>query len=155
MTRLTNLLLAWLYRNMIFKNHRDFRYFRSIHGCSERYQTILYIQRLLQRSLTQLHWPCRHPLWFHLGLHAEERWPIKSHDQARNHQYDSNRPVRHLSPAPNSSILNMPRLLPLIHARLPVSQQWTSVIHQIYSATLVAVVLMNSLPQNKIYISDI
>jgi hypothetical protein len=34
---------------------------------------------------------------------------------------------------------------PLIHARLPVSQQWTSVIHQIYSAPPAAVVLMNSL----------
>jgi hypothetical protein len=36
-----------------------------------------------------------------------------------------------------------------------VSQQRTSVIHQIYSTTPVAIVLMNSLPQNKIYISDI
>jgi hypothetical protein len=78
-------------------------------------------------------WPCRHPLWFRLGLHAEARWSIRS-----------NRPV-----APNSSILNKPRLLPLIHARLPVSQQWASVIHQIYSAPPAAVVLMNSLPQNK------
>jgi hypothetical protein len=43
---------------------------------------ILYIQR----SPTRLYWPCR---------------PIRSHDQERNLQYDSNRPVRHLSLAPN------------------------------------------------------
>jgi hypothetical protein len=30
------------------------------------------------------------------------RWPIRSHDQARNLQYDSNRTVRHLSLAPDS-----------------------------------------------------
>jgi hypothetical protein len=44
------------------------------------------------------------------------------------------RPVQHLSLAPNSWILNKPCLPPLIHARLQVSQQWTSVIHQIYTA---------------------
>jgi hypothetical protein len=88
------------------------------------------------------YWPCRHPLWFRLGLHAEARWPIlwfrlglhaearwpiRSHDQARNLQYDSNRPVRGtcLSLAPNSLILNTPRLPPLIHARLMVSQNAT------------------------------
>jgi hypothetical protein len=63
------------------------------------------------------YWPCRHPLSFRVGLHAEARWPIISHDQARNIQYDS-RPVRHLSLAPNSSILNKLRLLPLIHVTL-------------------------------------
>jgi hypothetical protein len=40
------------------------------------------------------YWPCKHPLWFRVGLHAEARWPIRSHDQVRNLQYDSNRPVR-------------------------------------------------------------
>jgi hypothetical protein len=48
-----------------------------------------------------------------------------------NLQYDSNRPVRHLSLAPNSLILNKPRLPSLIHARLPVSQQWTSAKHHL------------------------
>jgi hypothetical protein len=97
------------------------------------HRIILYIQRLPQCSLTRLFWPCWHPLWFRVGLHSEARWPIRSRNQACNLQFDSNRPVRHLSLAPNSSILNKPRLLPLIHARLPVSQQWTqwtSVIHQ-------------------------
>jgi hypothetical protein len=52
-------------------------------------------------------------------------------------------------------ILNKPRLLPLNHARLLLSQQWTSAIHQIYIDPPAAVVLIHSLPQNKIYISDI
>jgi hypothetical protein len=69
---------------------------------------ILYIQRLPQRSSDSA---VTGPVGIHydsvtrVGLHAEAwRWPIRSdhvHDQARNHQYDSNRPsVRHLSLAP-------------------------------------------------------
>jgi hypothetical protein len=65
------------------------------------------------------HWPCRNPLWFPLVSHAETRWPIRSHDPARNLQYDSNRTAYHqtlLTLTPNSK---QPRLPPLIHARQP------------------------------------
>jgi hypothetical protein len=58
-----------------------------------------------------------------------------------------------LTLTPNSK---QPCLPPLIQARQPrVSQQWTSAIHMICTALPPAVVLMNLLPQNKIYISDI
>jgi hypothetical protein len=44
-----------------------------------------------------------------------------------------------LALAPNSSNLNKPRLPPLILARQPVSQQWTSAMHAIYAAPPLAV----------------
>jgi hypothetical protein len=49
--------------------------------------------------------------------------------QVRKLQQDSNRTVNHQLTWHSHPILNKPRLLSLILARLPVSQQWTSAIH--------------------------
>jgi hypothetical protein len=104
---------------------------------------------VLRRTLTLLYSRRWYPLWSLLGAHREIRWPIRSHDQARNLQYDSNRTVNHSHPILNHAyhLWSMPA------SRL--SQQLTSAIHAIYTARPRPLYLMNSLPQHKIYISHI
>jgi hypothetical protein len=82
------------------------------------------------------YWLCRNPLWFPLVSHAETRWPRRATSNMIQIELSITK-LMQLTLAPNSKQQRQP---PLIRARQPGVQQWTSAIHTIYAAPPPAVV---------------